>query len=107
MCKELLVILVSKVVDPKRIHNRKKWRAEEEERHKGLLTQKTVYHLATLFYTWLSLLRETQIRLSFHLYASEQNDVLSGMKLCFRDEKVHLRFDGMYICFTHKKSNQS
>jgi hypothetical protein len=29
MCKEMPVILVSKVVDPKR-NNRKKWRAEEE-----------------------------------------------------------------------------
>jgi hypothetical protein len=37
MCKELLVIPVNKVVDPKRIIG-KKWRAEEEERHKGLLT---------------------------------------------------------------------
>jgi hypothetical protein len=33
------VIPVSKVVDPKK-NNRKKWRAKEEERHKGLLTQK-------------------------------------------------------------------
>jgi hypothetical protein len=33
------VIPVNKVVDPKRI-TVKKWRAEEEERHKGLLTQK-------------------------------------------------------------------
>jgi hypothetical protein len=40
MCKELPVILVNKVVDPKRII-RKKWSAEEEERHKGLLTHKT------------------------------------------------------------------
>jgi hypothetical protein len=39
MCKELPVILVNKVVDPKRILG-KKWRAEEEERHKGSLTQK-------------------------------------------------------------------
>jgi hypothetical protein len=37
MCKELPVIPVNKVVDPKRIIG-KKWRAEEEERHKGLLT---------------------------------------------------------------------
>jgi hypothetical protein len=37
MCKELLVILVNKVVDPKRIIG-KKWRAKEEERHKGSLT---------------------------------------------------------------------
>jgi hypothetical protein len=36
MCKELLVILVNKAVDTKRIIG-KKWRAEEEERHKGLL----------------------------------------------------------------------
>jgi hypothetical protein len=39
MCKELLVILVYKVVDPKRIIG-KKWRAKEEERHKRLLTKK-------------------------------------------------------------------
>jgi hypothetical protein len=38
MCKELPVILVNKVVDPKRII-RQKWRAKEE-RHKGLLTHK-------------------------------------------------------------------
>jgi hypothetical protein len=38
--KEMPVILVSKVVDPKR-NNQKKWRAKEEERHKGLLTKKT------------------------------------------------------------------
>jgi hypothetical protein len=37
MCKEMPVILVSRVVDPKK-NNRKKWRAEEEERHKGSLT---------------------------------------------------------------------
>jgi hypothetical protein len=40
ICKELPVILVNKVVDPKRIIG-KKWRAEEEERHKGSLTQKS------------------------------------------------------------------
>jgi hypothetical protein len=40
MCKEVPVIPDNKVVDPKRII-RKKWRAEEEERHKGLLTPKT------------------------------------------------------------------
>jgi hypothetical protein len=34
MCKELPVIPVNKVVDLKRIIG-KKWRAEEEERHKG------------------------------------------------------------------------
>jgi hypothetical protein len=39
MCEELPVKLVNKVVDPKRII-RKKWRAEEEERHKGSLTKK-------------------------------------------------------------------
>jgi hypothetical protein len=39
MCKEVPVILVNKAVDPKRIIG-KKWRAEEEERHKGLLTRK-------------------------------------------------------------------
>jgi hypothetical protein len=37
MCKEMPVIPVSKAVDPKK-NNRKKWRAKEEERHKGLLT---------------------------------------------------------------------
>jgi hypothetical protein len=42
MCKEMLVIQVNKVnkvVDPKRIIG-KNGRAEEEERHKGSLTQK-------------------------------------------------------------------
>jgi hypothetical protein len=34
MCKELPVIPVNKVVDPRKIIG-KKWRAEEEERHKG------------------------------------------------------------------------
>jgi hypothetical protein len=38
MCKELPVIPVNKVVDPKRIIG-KKWRAEEE-RHKGSRTRK-------------------------------------------------------------------
>jgi hypothetical protein len=32
MCKEMTVIPVNKVVDPKRI-TRNKWRAKEEERH--------------------------------------------------------------------------
>jgi hypothetical protein len=41
MCKELPVILVNKVVDPKRIIG-KKWRAKEEERHKGSLTKKNI-----------------------------------------------------------------
>jgi hypothetical protein len=40
MCKEMPVIPVDKGVDPKRIIG-KKWRAKEEERHKGWLTQKT------------------------------------------------------------------
>jgi hypothetical protein len=39
MCKEMLVIPVSKVVDPKK-NNRKKWRPEDEVRHKGSLTPK-------------------------------------------------------------------
>jgi hypothetical protein len=37
----LPVVPVKKAVDPKK-NTRKKWRAEEEERHKGLLTQKGV-----------------------------------------------------------------
>jgi hypothetical protein len=37
MCKDMLVIPVNRVVDPKR-KIRKKWRTEEEERHKGSLT---------------------------------------------------------------------
>jgi hypothetical protein len=39
MCKEMPVIPVHRVVDPKRIIG-KKWRAKEEERHKGSLTKK-------------------------------------------------------------------
>jgi hypothetical protein len=41
MCKEMPVIPVNKVVDQKRIIG-KKWRAEEEERHKGLLTPQKI-----------------------------------------------------------------
>jgi hypothetical protein len=41
MCKEMPVIPVNKVVDPKIIG--KKWRAKKEERHKGLLTLQKVY----------------------------------------------------------------
>jgi hypothetical protein len=37
MCKEMPVIPVNRVVDPKRII-RIKLRSKEEERHKGLLT---------------------------------------------------------------------
>jgi hypothetical protein len=36
MCKEMPVIPVNKAMDTKRVI--KKWRAEEEERHKGSLT---------------------------------------------------------------------
>jgi hypothetical protein len=39
MCKEMPVVWVDRVVDTKRIIGRK-WRAKEEERHKGLLTQR-------------------------------------------------------------------
>jgi hypothetical protein len=38
MCKETPVIPVNRVVDPKRIIS--KWRAKEEEMHKGSLTPK-------------------------------------------------------------------
>jgi hypothetical protein len=44
MCKEMPVILVNKVVDPKKI-NQKNWRAGEEERHKGSFAQKTHFSL--------------------------------------------------------------
>jgi hypothetical protein len=37
MCKEMPVIPVSRVVDPKK-NNWKKWRDEEEERQKGSLS---------------------------------------------------------------------
>jgi hypothetical protein len=40
MCKEMPVIPVNKVVDPKRIIVKKR-RAEEEERHKESLTQRS------------------------------------------------------------------
>jgi hypothetical protein len=39
MWKEMPVIPVSRVVDPKK-NNRKKWRTKEEEKHKGSLTHK-------------------------------------------------------------------
>jgi hypothetical protein len=43
MCKEMPVIPVNRVVDPKK-NNWKKWRAKEEERYKGSLTPKNVVH---------------------------------------------------------------
>jgi hypothetical protein len=58
MCKEMPVIPVNRVVDTKRIIE--KWRAEEEERHKGLLSQKHLtkficYVLACFVYLEFSL----------------------------------------------------
>jgi hypothetical protein len=44
MCKEMPVIPVNKVVGPKRIIG-KKWRAKEEERHKGSLTPKKYIYI--------------------------------------------------------------
>jgi hypothetical protein len=41
MCKEMPAIPVNRVVDPKRTIG-KKWRAKEEETHKGLLTPQKV-----------------------------------------------------------------
>jgi hypothetical protein len=52
MCKEMQVILFDKVVDPKRIIG-KKLRAKEEERYKGLLTQKKVYATYVLLQIFL------------------------------------------------------
>jgi hypothetical protein len=59
MCKEMPVILVSRVVDKKK-NKKKKWRAEEEEeRHKGTLTKnvssehrfaKNVVYLVSIFW---------------------------------------------------------
>jgi hypothetical protein len=43
MYKEMLVIPVSRVVDPKRIIRKR--RAKEEERHKGSLTHKKLWHI--------------------------------------------------------------
>jgi hypothetical protein len=54
-------ILRLRITTPKRIGNRKKWRAEEEERHKGSLTppktQKTFPYLGrvSVFYGCSSL----------------------------------------------------
>jgi hypothetical protein len=42
MCKEMPVILGNRQGDGPKKNNQKKWRAEEEERHKGSLTQKTI-----------------------------------------------------------------
>jgi hypothetical protein len=49
MCKEMPVIPFNRVVDPKK-NNRKKWRAKEELRHKGSLTQKKNSVPASLFH---------------------------------------------------------
>jgi hypothetical protein len=66
MCKEILVILVNKVVDPKRIIG-KKWSAVEEERHKGSLTQKRVT-LQLLIVLGISKLYYLSEVFAMHLY---------------------------------------
>jgi hypothetical protein len=49
MCKEMPIIPVNRVVGPTRMFG-KKWRATEEERHRGSLTKKTL----RLFYVAMS-----------------------------------------------------
>jgi hypothetical protein len=49
MCKEMPVIPVNRVVDLKRTVG-KKWRAEEEERHKGLLTKNYKFYFGMRFF---------------------------------------------------------
>jgi hypothetical protein len=58
MCKEMPVIPVSRVVDPKK-NNRKKWRAEEEERHKVLLTHKKCNESVFFIHEFFALLRQS------------------------------------------------
>jgi hypothetical protein len=53
MCKELPVILVNKVVDPKK-NNRKIWRAKEEERLNGSLTKKNELVYIGMYWAILS-----------------------------------------------------
>jgi hypothetical protein len=48
MCKEMLVTFVNRVVDPKRTIGIK-WRAKEEETHKGLLTKKIRIFFSQVF----------------------------------------------------------
>jgi hypothetical protein len=90
MCKEMLVISVDKVVDPKRIIRK---RAKEEDRHKGLLTpppQKKSSELAVL--------------------CVEENKDFYGMD-CAEDEgkeiKTHLRRKKLFLLFSFGAKCQS
>jgi hypothetical protein len=55
MCEEMPVIPVNKVVDQKKIII-KKWSAEEEERHKGSLTQTKKFKRKISFFSTRKLL---------------------------------------------------
>jgi hypothetical protein len=62
MCKEMPVIPVNRVVDPQK--NWKKWRAKEEEWHKGLMTPPNP---PPHFYILQALLAQTQSKCQ-HLF---------------------------------------
>jgi hypothetical protein len=72
-----MLIPVNKVVDPKRIIG-KKWRAEEEERHKGSLTQKK---LAPLFSATGSSEIDQLYKISSILGTPGKNDWPEGYQL--------------------------
>jgi hypothetical protein len=67
----LPVILVNKVVDPKRII-RQIWSAKEEERHKGLLTKKmNIDEIYTLYA--FSLIKDNSDPITMHIVYSYPN----------------------------------
>jgi hypothetical protein len=83
------------VVDPKRIIG-KKWRPEEEERHKGLLTQKkcwSVEELMNLKLVWTVWFKLFWVRI-FAIYV-ENNAVLHIVILETRE--AVMKIDGTYV----------
>jgi hypothetical protein len=73
----LPVIPVNKVVDPKRIIG-KKWRAEEEERHKGSLTKKKYSTLRTGLKSEISSLWTNVALHTLHFFRTSLGRALIG-----------------------------
>jgi hypothetical protein len=101
MCKEMPVIPVNRVVDEKRIIERK-WRAGTEERYKGSLTQKnfvTRYSMTTVFRVFVRYSRtrdlgqlSTSIRSSVKMLRPSFSDLESVLENKVRPSVQRLYF---------------
>jgi hypothetical protein len=69
MFKEMPVIPVDRVVDTEK-NNGKKWRAEEEDRHMGSLTPKTLVFDARCRHAYEKLQMQAQWERGWHMFAN-------------------------------------